>query len=304
MEMDQAVGKVTRVYKLAGTLPIKVDVHLPDPVPGATEDEERLRPAVLFFHGGGLVWGMRNRVLDEYVERFVKAGIVLVSADYRLAPESKLPAIAEDVEDALAWVRGLGAAEFSIDPARVAAMGWSAGAYLALLSGTLPEPPRAVISIAGYGDILGDWCTRPSQAYLGRELVDENDARQYIRHEPLSEGPDSRFPFYLWCRQQGRWVEEITGLNPRTKRTELLRYCPVHNVGDSYPATILLHGDSDTDVPVDQSIQMAAALQNAARPHQLVIVEGGGHGFDFETQLPEVRDALERMVRFLEEWVQ
>jgi len=297
--MDQPGGKVTRVYKLAGTLPIKLDVHLPDLVTGTTDIEERLRPAVLYFHGGGLIWGMRNRVLDEYVERFVKAGIVLVSADYRLAPESDLPAIAEDVEDALAWVRGLGSAEFSIDPARVAVMGWSAGAYLALLSGTLPEPPRAVISIAGYGDILGDWCTRPSQAYLRQELVEDTEAMQHIRHEPLSEGPDSRFTFYLWCRQQGRWVQEVTGLNPRLNRNELLRYCPVNNVGSHYPATILLHGDADTDVPVEQSRQMAAALQTAARPHQLVIVEGGGHGFDFETQLPEVRDALDRLTAFV-----
>lgn len=301
MEMDQATDKVTRVYKIADGLPIKADVHLPGPgVDGEGEqDGDGPRPAVLYLHGGALIWGMRNRVMDEYVVGFNKAGFVLISADYRLAPETKLPAIAQDVEDALAWVRGPAAVEFGIDPERVAVMGSSAGAYLALLSGTFAEPPRAIASLYGYGDILGDWYTRPSEAYLRRPLVDRETAMQHIWQEPISEGPDPRFKFYLWCRQQARWVQEVTGLDPRANRNELLKYCPAHNVGPGYPPTILLHGDADTDVPVEQSRQMAAALETAGRPHELVIVEGGGHGFDFETHQPEVQAAVRRMMGFL-----
>jgi acetyl esterase/lipase len=303
MELDRPTGKLTRVYKMADGLPIKVDVHLPGPGKDGEQAGGGPRPAVLYFHGGALIWGMRNRVMDEYVERCGKDGFILVSADYRLAPETKLRDIALDVEDALAWARGPGAVEFGIDPERVVAMGSSAGAYLALLSGTFAEPPRAVASLYGYGDILGDWYTRPSEAYLRRPLVGRKKAMQHIWHEPVSEGSDPRFLFYLWCRQRGRWVQEVTGMDPEADRNELLQYCPAHNVGPGYPPTILLHGDADTDVPVDQSRQMAAALETAGRPHELVIVESDGHGFDFETHQPKVQAAVDRMMAFLVERV-
>ena len=69
-----------------------------------------------------------------------REGFALVSFDYRLAPEVKLPAIVEDVEDALRWLRGKGPELLHIDPDRLVVTGGSAGGYLTLLTGFRVRP--------------------------------------------------------------------------------------------------------------------------------------------------------------------
>jgi acetyl esterase len=93
-------------------------------------DDKALRPGVVFFHGGGWVMadldshdGLCRRMANE-------VDAVVVSVDYRKAPEHKYPAAAEDCYSALAWVAA-SADELSIDRARVAVAGDSAGGNLA-----------------------------------------------------------------------------------------------------------------------------------------------------------------------------
>src|SRR4051812_46544802 len=89
--------KTTVVYKHAGGVDIKADVY--------AEHANAPRPAVVWIHGGGLINGHREQVSAQ-VREFAKAnGFVLVSLDYRLAPETKLPAILSDLEDAFRWLR-------------------------------------------------------------------------------------------------------------------------------------------------------------------------------------------------------
>ena len=70
-------------------------------------------------------------------------GFVLVSIDYRLAPEVKLPAVIEDVQDAFRWLREQGPKQLRIDPDKLVVSGGSAGGYLTLMTGCCvkPRPP-------------------------------------------------------------------------------------------------------------------------------------------------------------------
>lgn len=91
---------------------------------------DRFRPAVLWIHGGGFVVGAPqfDAFLTGQIAREVSA--VVVSPDYRLAPEHPFPAALDDCMATLAWMRA-NADGIGIDPARIAVAGASAGGGLA-----------------------------------------------------------------------------------------------------------------------------------------------------------------------------
>ena len=98
----------TYTYKTAEGCEIKADVY------GA---ESRARkPAVIWIHGGALIiMGSRKSLSGRFHGELLKQGFVVISIDYRLAPETKLPAIIEDLRDAHRWVRNSGPKLFQID---------------------------------------------------------------------------------------------------------------------------------------------------------------------------------------------
>jgi acetyl esterase len=87
-------------------------------------------PVLVWFHGGGWVLGNLDGADHVCRELANTAGCIVVSVDYRLAPEHVFPAAADDAEAAYTWVRA-NAASFGGDPARVAVGGDSAGGNLA-----------------------------------------------------------------------------------------------------------------------------------------------------------------------------
>ena len=286
----------TVVYKQIDDLAIQADVWLP-PGPGP-------HPVIVFIHGGALIMGSRTGLNPAHRDAYLSDGLAVASIDYRLAPETKLAAIVEDVEDAFAWVRADGGPRFGLDPRHVAAVGHSAGGYLALLAGARVRPHlQAIVSFYGYGDITGAWYSRPDPFYLGMPLVAEADARAGVGAGPVSsvEGSDNdpRYRFYLYCRQQGVWPEEIGGADPERDPAAFDAFCPVRHVTPGFPPTLLLHGDVDTDVPYEQSVLMASALEAASVPHTLITIAGGGHGFDHDLDRPAVGQAFERVRAFL-----
>src|SRR5699024_8839754 len=83
-------------------------------------------PLILFFHGGGLIWGTRHDMKEEQIELYTENGYNVLTVDYRLAPESKLPNIMNDIKDALQWVLHEGHQVVDYDPQRIAVIGSSA----------------------------------------------------------------------------------------------------------------------------------------------------------------------------------
>jgi dipeptidyl aminopeptidase/acylaminoacyl peptidase len=115
---------------------------------------------------------------------------------------------------------------------------------------------------------------------------------------------DKRYQFYLYCRQKGLWPQEVTGHHPETDKEWFSCYEPVQNITPTYPPTILLHGQSDTDVPYQQSVLMVEELQRKHVDHELISNPEWGHGFDgIGDKDPKVVEAFERILVFLHKYV-
>ncbi|HEY0857017.1 MAG TPA: alpha/beta hydrolase, partial [Albitalea sp.] len=165
-------------------------------------------------------------------------GMLPVAIDYRLAPQSHWPAQAEDVEEAVWWLRE-NAASLGIDPQRVVAVGSSAGGHLAAWLATTnrtsprgtPSRPDAVVSLAGPWDLAA--------ANL------HADARGM--------------------------VATLLGAQPARAASPLWRI-------DSRSApALLIHGTKDELIPPDQSTRACAALRAAQVDCDLMLLEGEGH---------------------------
>jgi len=266
----------TYTYKTVDGLEIKADVY--------RSSDGVARPVVMWIHGGALIFGNRGDLPGSLTRSLLDAGFVVVSIDYRLAPETKLPAIVEDLEDAFAWVRAAGPGLFHADTSRIAAMGASAGGYLALTSGFRTDPrPAAIVSFWGYGDLVGDWYSQPSEHPRHNEMeISPEAAHAQVTGPPISDPRDRNGngkTFYHYTRQNGLWPLEVAGWDPQTQPERFLPYMPVMNVTSEYPPTMLIHGTDDTDVPYEQSRMMAAELERHGVAHELVTLPGAEHGF-------------------------
>jgi alpha-L-fucosidase 2 len=201
--------------------------------------------AVILVHGGGWVAGSKREYIDYLFKPLADAGFAWFSIDYRLAPKHRFPAPAEDVEAAVLWVKSH-AAEYHVDPARLALIGESAGGHLASQVGASARPELrvgAVVSLYGVHDFVAaavEWKPLP------HELLD---------------------------------LFGIAAVDARTVPL-LIQGSPVMLVHKDMPPYLLLHGTKDEDVPFEQSVEMCAAMKAAGAQCELMPVEGAPHGMD------------------------
>ncbi|KAF9240276.1 alpha/beta-hydrolase [Melanogaster broomeanus] len=193
---------LTFVYKTVDNKPILLDVYLPDPSPAA--DTRDLRPAILYFHGGGLTVGSRQSWFPSWLQkRLSRHGCIFISVDYRLIPPSHGHDIVDDIRDAFTFVRNTlnslldrEAAEAEtngtqcstrrcrVDPDAIGVAGTSAGGLCAYLAAIHISPkPRVVLSMYGVGgDVFTSHYLTPKHEpfFRGRELLDPTDFLTFL----------------------------------------------------------------------------------------------------------------------------
>lgn len=266
---EQQTESTTYTYKSAGGCEIKADAY--------GSDAGIRKPVTVWIHGGALIMGSRKNP-PKWLNP--QGDHVVISIDYRLAPETKLPAIIEDVQDAFRWIHKQGPRLLNIDVEKLVVAGGSAGGYLTLMTGFCVRPrPRALISLSGYGGIVGPWYAQPSPFYLQQPRVSKEDAYASVGTACVSEPAEKnqRGRFYLYCRQNGIWPKEVSGHDLEADPKWFDRYCPVRNVSAQYPPSVLIHGTADTDVPYEESVNMDEALSRFKVAHKFLTAPGGGH---------------------------
>jgi len=153
-------------YGVAGGQRLLLDACLPPSRQSPTSDAPDPAPqaSIVMVHGGS--WTRGDKADPEYREVctwLAKAGYPTFNVDYRMDPAFIFPAALEDVKSAVIWLRQpeqLG--RFDLDPARIAALGGSAGGNLASLLGTTGSGPltegtrvSAVVDLSGPADLTG-----------------------------------------------------------------------------------------------------------------------------------------------------
>jgi acetyl esterase/lipase len=242
-----AVHELTEdvVYAEAGGVPLRYDHYRPLGGSGPA-------PAVIVVHGGGWARGDPSQAAGNALH-FARRGIATISISYRLAPDAVFPAPLDDVRHGLRHVRAH-AAELGIDPDRIALLGLSAGAHLAMLAhlarglpGLEPTVPASLCDVA-------------------------EDVRAVIVHYG---------PFDLSHRLAvDGWDPIAAHLGARVDEPEWVTLAsPVHHAAHATAPVLLVHGTGDTLVSWRQSERMHQALRDAGKATELLLLQGAPHAF-------------------------
>lgn len=278
----------TIIFAEKNGLALKGDFY-PSPRPDAAK-------TIIYFHGGGLIWGLRNDLPETYRNLFLEAGYHFFAVDYRLAPETKLPAIYEDVQDAISWFEANARAEFGVANAFIL-FGRSAGAYLALQAAsdaTLPTAD-AVLSFYGYASIDGSWYQNPSPHYAKLPTIPADLKTALTGKTELTEGYiEKRYALYIYCRQKGQWLDEVFGPHQDAD----IDAFSLEDMRDFsfLPPVFIAHSTTDKDVPYTEAEKIAqTTFQN-----ELFTVQNLEH--DFDSNIDDGLPAYKQALRFLEEY--
>lgn len=230
-----------------------------------------LRAAMLNLHGGGFVAGSIQREDPEMRRLSLELGIVILSVDYRLAPEATFPQPLEDCFCALQWLHAQSARN-CIDPARIAVRGVSAGGGLAAGLSLLARDrggPAIAFQLLIY-PMLDD--RTPAQAYAGHFVW------------PIEA---NRFG---WACYLSNSDSAVTSIYAAPGRAEMLA---------GLPPTFLATGA--IDLFADEDIAYARRLISAGVATDLHVYAGAYHGFNLVAEAPvaqrferDARDALQR----------
>ncbi len=222
--------------------------------------------AVLFMVSGGWVsiWFPPDKAFEKAVNdhssfaKLVEKGHTLFLVRHGSSPQFKVPDAVADVRRAVRFIRQH-ASDYGIDPGRIGVFGGSAGGHLSLMLGTASDEGNA-------------------SARDPVERVSDRVAAVVAYFPPTdlrpSVGPSKNFPALDFDPDLAESVSPLLHVTPDD------------------PPTLLIHGDKDNLVKLEQSQQMYDALQRTGVPSELIVLEGAGHGFSGDNDARATRELV------------
>jgi acetyl esterase/lipase len=260
----------------------KLDIYLPDKGDGPF-------PVIVSIHGGAWMFGDKGDEMNLPFLEGLERHFAVVCVNYRLSGEAQFPKQIYDCKAAVRFLRA-NAETYRLDVERVAAWGASAGAHLAALLGTSrkvrkledftlgnPEYSSAVHAVV-------DWYG-PTESFL---KMDEQLIASGMG-EPDHSAADSPESKLL-----GRPITEVP---------DLVRFAsPMTYIKANMPPFLIQHGLKDEIVPVQQSMNFAAEIEQGAGAKRvtLEILNDAGHGdplFETPQNVARVLDFLEQQLK-------
>ena len=235
-------------YAKAGDHTLLLDLYLPKSVDNP--------PLVVWIHGGAWRAGSKKSMPLKWL---VPKGYAIASVDYRLSPIAKFPAQIHDCKAAIRFLRAK-QSQYKYDAERIAVAGASAGGHLVALIGTTN----------GHAELEGKVGDHPEQSSDVQGTIDYYGPTNFmtILKQSTPHGLSVRVPA----------LELLIGGQPENK-TDLAKLAsPVLHVDAKDPPLLMLHGDQDPQVPINQSHELHAAFKQHKLDVTLEVVHGGAHG--------------------------
>ena len=272
----EEIGDITLerdvVYAVADGYELTLDIAY-------ANDPDTLAPAVVHIHGGA--WRNGRKSADRAL-RFAKAGFVGISINYRLSGVANFPAGVHDCKRAIRWVRAH-AAKYGIDPQRIGVVGESAGGHLVALLGTSGDDPY----LEGHeGDIEYSSSVNAVVDHYGPiDFLRMEDAPGRMRH--LTPGS----PESLWF---GRTVTEVP---------DMVRMAnPITYIDANDPPVLIIHGEADGIVIIQQSEYFYEALRKAGVQSEFLRVKNADHGYPPNPKSAKISPSREEIFAREMEW--
>lgn len=213
-------------------------------------------PLVVYVHGGAWRFGSRDSVSPIDL---VDHGYAIASVSFRLTPVAPLPAQVHDIKGAIRFLRA-NADEYGFDPDRIAITGVSSGGHLAALVGLTNGSAPHEGDIGGNTGVSSD--IQVIVSYFGASNLTS------ILAQSTPRGIDVREPA----------LELLLGGSVEDK-LDLARFgSPVFQVDRNDPPLLLLHGDQDPQMPINQAHELDGVAEEFGLKVHFEVVHGAGHG--------------------------
>ena len=235
-------------YAHTGGPSLKLDLHLPL--------RSARAPIIVWVHGGAWRSGSRK---DMPLGKLVEEGYAVASVDYRLSPQAKFPAQIHDLKAAVRFLRGHGG-QWRLPVRKILIAGESAGGHLAALVGVSN----------GHAELEGE---------IGRDRAQSSDVQGIISFyggANLTTILQQSTPHGLSVRVPA--LDLLLGGQPDAVPALARLASPVFHVDRRDPPLLLLHGDQDPQMPVNQALELQGAYQQVKAPVQLEVIHGAVHG--------------------------
>ena len=230
--------------------------------------------AVIYVVSGGW-YSSHEGINPSLFAEFLKRGYTVFTVVHGSQPKYTLPEIVEDMHRSVRFIR-YHAKDYGIDPDRMGITGSSAGGHLSLMIATAGSPGHAdakdlVNRETSRVQAVG--CFFPPTDFLnygepGRDVIQVLEAELANFRAPfdfIEEDPKSR---------------QLLLIREPEKRLQIAaRMSPITHVTADDPPTLIIHGDADKLVPIQQAQTIIARLESAGVPTRLVVKTGEGHGW-------------------------
>ena len=257
------------------------------------QSEGTPKACIIYFHGGGLLYGNRCDIPETHLETLTNAGYAILAYDYPLAPAVKLDTIIDDVCSSIA--------NYKNDLQELAGLdlpyflwGRSSGAYLCLLAASkncFDVKPLGILSYYGYGFLCDSWFNTPSNYYTKLPAIPESCLAGVPSEVHANGDLDRHYSVYVYARQTGKWLDLMYEGRLKFFFVDYtLRLC------DKMPCPIFCaHSTGDTDVPYSESIELCNKYSA-----QRFIASGDVHDFDRDHTSAVTAQLLDASVHFLD----